>query len=464
MSGMLRMMAPLLAGAFYGLGCGSSGQSASDGGRSDSTARDSASSDGGGHADVRGDGGAGEDVAAHYPASHAPAPQAVNSGGPVLAAPNIVPIFFGGDPLQPEIEAFLAALATSSYWPAVTSEYSVGPLTIAPSIVVSDPSPTTISNPEISVWLAAYLDGTHAAWPPITLDNIYMVFYPESTVITDPSVGTSCTDFGGYHYAGAEPRSSGPPDGGVTHVEGGSMDASADTGPPADAGTTPFVYAVIPRCATFAGHKGIDAVTATVSHESVEASSDPLGSSVPAYAGVDSAHIVWDLSPGGEIADLCAYEAQSFQRLVGTYLVQRIWSNAAAKASQDPCVPALTGTTYYNATPDLTENVIITYEGGHFPTVGVLVPIGQTKTIDIQLFSTAPTAEWSVSIEDVSFAYGGPKLVDFDPSFFSGRNGDVVPVKVTPVALGPEGGTEFIMYSYVDAATYTNYWFGFVEN
>jgi hypothetical protein len=378
---------------------------------------------------------------AGYPAPHATAPQVESFGGPVLAAPNVVPVFFGNDPLQSQIEQFLTKLAGSSYWPAVTSEYGAGALTVAPSIVVTDALPSSIKDPQIEAWLAGYLDGTHAAWPAINANNIYMVFYQSGTSISYDIGGqteTSCAYFGGYHNEGAE----------------GSLDA----------GGAPFVYAVIPRCSNFAGYTGTDAVTLAVSHETVEATTDPLPISDPAYATVDQDHLVWDFQPLSEIGDMCAYEPQSFQRLVGSFIVQRIWSNKSAAAGADPCVPPLGGV-YFNAAPDLTNDVILTSDGQGYTTLGVQIPVGQTKTIDFRLFSTGPTADWTIFAEDTSAAYGGPPLLQFTPSQANGNNGDVIGLQVTAVAAGPLGGSEFLVYAYRSAdESYINYWFGFVQN
>ena len=95
-----------------------------------------------------------------------------------------------------------------------------------------------------------------------------------------------------------------------------------------------------PSCSTCVASR-TDYAPSSLSHELVEASTDPLVQTNAAYLGVDLNHLVWDITPGGGIADLCAFEPQSFQRLVGTFMVQRIWSNAAAAAGQDPCTPGL---------------------------------------------------------------------------------------------------------------------------
>ncbi len=388
------------------------------------------------------DGADAERADAGYPAAHADPPQVQSYGGPVMTAPNVVPIFFANDPEQTQVEQFLTALAASPYWAATTAEYGVGPLTVSPSIVVTDPLPTMTTDDAIQTWLAAYLDGTHAAWPAIAMNNIYMVFYQEATTVTatfgGSSVDTSCVNFGGYHEEGAQ----------------GDLDAAG----------VPFVYAVIPRCTSFAGLTGIDGTTGTMSHEIAEAATDPLVNTNAAFDTTDENHIVWDLSPLPEVGDMCAFEPQSFQRLVGNFMVQRIWSNTAALAGGDPCVPVLT-TPYFNVSPILTDSVTLTLDGQAYPTLGIQIPVGQTKMVSFQFFSSAPAAAWTAIPEDTSAAFNGPQLLSFSPSQFSGSNGDVVQVAVTAVAAGPVGGAELLVQSYRPGVNTTiNYWFGFVQN
>ena len=61
------------------------------------------------------------------PPSPAP-PQVVDNGGPTVASPTVVPVFFGSDTLQGSLETFLQALSTSAYWTATTKEYGIGAL------------------------------------------------------------------------------------------------------------------------------------------------------------------------------------------------------------------------------------------------------------------------------------------------------------------------------------------------
>ena len=46
------------------------------------------------------------------------------------------------------------------------------------------------------------------------------------------------------------------------------------------------------------------------------------------------------------LADLCEDEALSYQRLIGTYLTARFWSNPSAMAGHDPCAPAIAEETF----------------------------------------------------------------------------------------------------------------------
>ena len=370
-------------------------------------------------------------VDAGFPGPHPDVPQVENYGGPVLDAPNVVPIFFANDAKQSKVEDFLKQLASSTFWTDSTKEYGVGPLSVDKSIVVSDTPPASITVSEIESWLAGYLDGSHPEWPAIAQNNVYTVFYPASTTISDPNFGTSCQSFGGYHY----------------EAKG--------------AGGKSIVYAVMPRCSSLGQIQGDDALTAGLSHELIEASTDPL-MSFPAWSYVDVDHMVWNLMPLGEVGDMCAYEPQSYQRLVGTYMVQRPWSNASALAGHDPCVPTLSDP-YFNAAPVLKDSITMDYYGQSIVTKGVKVPMGKSVTVDVQLFSDAPTSDWTVQAVDETYGTGAPAQLTFSWDDQSGNNGDVRHLTITRVANGSHAGTEFLIFAQRGFTT-ANIWFGFAGN
>jgi len=369
---------------------------------------------------------------AGFPGPHPAPPQVQNYGGPVLTTPTVIPIFFPSDSYQSQLETFLGQVAASTFWASATLEYGAGPLTIGTSIVVTDTPPGTPTVSEIEAWLVSYLDGTHSEFPPVALNNIYVIFYPTSTTITDPSLGTSCVDFGGYH-----------------------SEAKSTT-------NQSIVYAVLPRCPSFGTLTGLDALTGPVSHELIEASTDPLGSN-PAWVVVDTDHMVWNIRPLGEIGDMCAYEPQSYQRLVDSFVVQRPWSNASALAGHDPCVPVLTQP-YFASAPVLTDSVMLDYYGQEIATKGVQVPLNQSKTIDVQLFSDGPVANWTVQAVDANYGTANPAELTFSWDASSGNNGDTLHLTITRIANGNMyQGTEFFVYAQRNSSDY-NMWFGFAGN
>jgi hypothetical protein len=271
-------------------------------------------------------------------------------------------------------------------------------------------------------------------------NNIYLVFYPQGTTITTPE-GTSCVTFSGYHSEGSQAPTAG--------ADGGS-DTAADAGV---AGGPSFVYAVIPRCPIVSTLTGIDAVTAVISHELVEAATDPLLLTNPAYGFVDRDHVPWALgrgpSQGGELGDICHSEsaARIHQRLVGDFMVDRMWSNQAAELNQDPCVPAGPDP-YIGAAPDFAETVrLYTSATTFYFTTGQKIAVGQTATVDVRLFSTQATADWYVEAVEVLSSPGAPRTLQFAWDKSSGHNGDVLKLMITRTANGALQGTEIVIFS-----------------
>jgi hypothetical protein len=384
-------------------------------------------------------------VAAWEPAAHASLPQVQTFGGPVLTAPKVIPVFFANDPLQSQIEQFLAELVGSAYWTATTSEYGVGALQVAPSIVVSDAVPSAITDAQIQSFLAGYLDGTHPQWPAIAANHVYVVFYPQATTITKGQ-DISCQDIGGYHNQSGQGQSGEGVDGGS--APDGADEGGTDAGPDGASGAPgpSFVYGVIARCPTFNGLTGIDHVTGATSHELIESATDPSRTYF-AFSLVDFDHLAWNYNgsdvSGSELADICASsEAEIYQRMVGNFVVQRSWSNQAAEANQDPCVPPIPAA-YFNSAPDLDDTFFtpdpVDPTAVLFPTTGVSVPLGQSRTITLHLFSTEKTPDWYVGEAEYHGADAGPSLsFAFDKP--SGNNGDVIHLTLTRTATGPLPG------------------------
>ena len=254
-------------------------------------------------------------------------------------------------------------------------------------------------------------------------------------------VSTGCVDFGGYHSA----------------IQ---LDAAHNN--------AVVAYAVVPRCANFDGFKGIDAVTAAASHEIAEAATDPF---LDAYISTDNAHRYWStILGGGEVGDMCAQNLGSFVKFPELpYLVQRIWSNKAAVAGTDPCTPVPTGEVYFNTIPDSPDTLQLAgraADGGTSttPTKGVQIAVGASKTIELDLFSTAPTtAAWTVQAfdeYDLQLATAQQLKFTFDKT--SGQNGDKIHMTIQVIAAGRRNTEPFLLISTLNGTQTQNLWVGVV--
>jgi len=293
-------------------------------------------------------------------AEHPAPPQMVKMTGTVLAAPKVVPIFFANDSAtQTKIEAFATAMVGSSYWSAMGTEYGVGALSVGATIVTSDTPPT--SDTALVTWLQGHFNGQNG-WPSSPdPQTIYSVFLPAGVVL-QTQFGNSCEAFGAYH------------------------DEASQTG-----SNKPIVYALMPRCDGGSPDATFDELTMSTSHEWIEAATDPNVESTPAYGDVDPDHYVWAYVPGAEVGDMCEYVDAAYQRLVGNYMVQRAWSNAAATAGHDPCVPAMGP--YRGVAPVLPDSQSLpnVYGNGNVMTKGIQIAAGSQKTIEIDLYADEPT-------------------------------------------------------------------------
>jgi hypothetical protein len=281
-----------------------------------------------------------------YPAPHPPLPLLTNlQGGPVLTTPKVYLVYYPGYPYITDLQTFATNMTTATYWGASTVQYGVGALTVGGAIELTGQTPpSTISQAEIGAWVATEL--TSGAFGTPDPEGIYTLLYPSTTTITQPNpilatLGTlaSCVAFGGYHDDVA-----------VAFTDGGTA--------------TNFAYAVIPTCDT-----SVNDLTSVISHEWVEASTDPFVTASPtgayslfggpdsAFFTVDADHAIWALLGGGEAGDLCEPEGNDAYVTpadVG-YTVQRTWSNLLAKGSHDPCQPDPANTPFFAGAPVLTE-------------------------------------------------------------------------------------------------------------
>jgi hypothetical protein len=369
----------------------------------------------------RPDGSAGDAGGGTYPAPHPAYAQLKSLGGSTLHTPKVRAVYFPGEPLKTQMDALLGGIGLSTYWEATTSEYSVGPLSAGPSIARTDSPPASTTSVDIETWLGSQLDGTHAGWGTADPSTIYLLYYPGSTLVLLGS-RRSCKDLGGYH--------------------------SEFT-----AGTQQIPYAVVSECGTLAD------ATQTTAHELVEAVTDPFPATKPAWMTLDQNHVTWSMLWGGEAGDLC-FPSSALPTL-GAYPVVSTWSNASLAGGGPPCVPDDGPEPYFNSAPVIGDSCFPTVDQTYVKSPCMRVPVGQTKTIEVDLFSMGPTsAPWSVRTQALPQLDGTPPPnLGFSWDATKGSNGDVLHLSVTANAAG---GGLFAIFSRLGKQQY--FWYVYVDN
>jgi hypothetical protein len=384
-------------------------------------------------------------VDAGFAASHAALPEVVTQSGAILVAPQLVPVFFTNDDATtpPKVLQFLNKLVAAQYWDATLHEYGVGHGTVEPAVNAG--VATAIDDADLGDWLAAKIDA-HVL-PTPNANTLYLLHYPKDVAVTEGG-GTACQDWDAYH----------------SEFEYGAAAQNV-------------AYAVIPRCP--AGTSGLDTemdvLTTSESHEIVEAATDPYPDYDPAFTQADDAHLFWDdVNSGSEIADMCQYDKQAYANFADLgFLVQRSWSNEAAQANGDPCVPALPGEVFFNAVPVLSESLSYSYGGQHVHVPGITIPVGQSKTVTLDLYSDRETAPWTILAQDYGAWSCTMGAVDpqcattmtFAYSATKGRNGDHIQLTITPTARGSTGANgrnDYFIVTSTNAAGEQHFSVGYV--
>jgi hypothetical protein len=410
-----------------------------------------------------------------YPGPFPAPPQVQKQGGPVLANPTLVPMFFSNDndPTAPvaDITAFFQALGETNYWRTL-EEYGVGaPAAVVP-VMLGQAAPASLDDSTATSALKVLLEGFIAngtgGTPAPGTDTLYVLVFPTGTTITRDG-STACTGLYGYHD-----------------------EAALSDG-------TSVPYAVLPRCpGSSQGFPGdLPLLTGVASHEIAEGSTDPFVRTAPAWLEVDDTHLYFaEANFGAEIADMCENDPEAFYVFGDLgFFVQRIWSNSAALAGLDPCVPAFQGETFFNSAPLLDGTTSFPYDGTNATAAAVDIPMGQSGTVSIELYSDGPTTPWTVTVEDyacLASSASGPLLsftlapgpggatcgpVTNPPSSCvtetcTGSNGDTVQATITVLGQGGSAnqqvsGTELFLVESSQGSgdnTVAHLWWGLVGN
>jgi len=291
-----------------------------------------------------------------------------------LSPMRLVVIVAAGDPMQNDLFAFADAAITSDWYKTVTAEYGVLPPT-APAVHLTGAPLPTVTPALTSDAVAAYVNATLAATtnaPTPDGKTLYLVYLPPGVSLEN---NVLCKGPGAAAY----------------HLPFG------------DGGDG---FAVVQRC-QIGFETQLQQLTVVGSHEIAEAATDTGAgwrvaippSTVPVW--MSDPWLEYEDNRVTENGDLCI----DTRILEGGYYYQRAFSNAAAAAGGDPCVPSL-GLPYYAATTDKAW-----YSG---------IP-GETMRILVSGWSTAPMDDWVVRarVQEVSrvgaawsAAQGAPALND----------------------------------------------------
>ncbi len=291
---------------------------------------------------------AGADAGPFATAAHAPFPQATDAGGPVLTAVQLVTVTFPGYAETSHVQGFGAWIAGSDWIATIGRDYGIGPGSQVAEAVLPAAAPAALSDGNIQQLLQANI--ASSVLPAPTANTLYVLYVPASTAATSFAGGPDCGAVmdhivGGYHW-------------------------EAKT-----AGGTAFPYAEIASCD---GQAEAD-LDLTASHEIAEGLTDPFPSSNPSW-GLTDPKSPWSYD-NVELGDLCVLQAIA----ENGYTLSRIWSNSAAAAGTDPCVPRpANALPYFNAS--ITPSAVAT------------AAAATTLTYQLTGWSLGPVPDWGLSM------------------------------------------------------------------
>lgn len=419
--------------------CGSSSNGSSPGG-----------GDGGSDAAAPETGGEGS-ASGTYPAFTVDAPQIKKNQGTVIANPVVVTVTWPGDSNASTWEAMGDTIGASSFWSATTAEYGVSAATsgAANHVRMTQPLPASMSYYDVQKYVIATLtpvvsdagappadagagDGgaPNPAWPKPTTDasgrsqTIYALYI--GSIVTDPGSGLDFCKEGGLGYH--------------DDVVVGGIDVP---------------YSVTLECPSTS--LSTQEIEETAVHELVEAATNPYPASTKTvgYVGFDADHLAWDLYTGfnDELADACQNWQDSYYQESGSfpYWAQRSWSNKAATAGHDPCVPspggAYHGMTLFPANETSVQVDLSSIGMAKTTTKGFKAALSQPVTFQVGFFSDAATGPWTIGSDFPATTQlftttggtlgNGKGTVSIDKT--SGQNGDQANVTVTITAKGDAG-------------------------
>jgi hypothetical protein len=357
-----------------------------------------------------------------YPAFKPDIGVLANHGGAVLVNAKIVTIVWTADPNYKTYEAIGDGIGATNFWKTAVGEYGVKAATNGGHVEITTPPPASFddssSNDEIDAFIVKGVSGAPGnGWPVADAQTLYMLYLPESVALLNAGQD-DCDNNSGYHTettAGAN-----------QHV----------------------VYGVVAAKCSDPTMSVIDSATETAVHEIAEAATDPHTDSDTGWIGFDPPHYAWELfqQRQDENGDACEFYDDAYYKDTELgYAAQRLWSNAAAIAGKNPCVPA-PSEPYFNVTTLSQDTVTTTGTTGLMHTArGFQIKPGATKTFDIGFFSDVPTADWQVdAVEGNGFSTPSMQHLTASVDKPKGNNGATATVTVN-VTSAPSKGNQLLV-------------------
>jgi hypothetical protein len=361
-------------------------------------------------------------VSTTYPAFTPDVAQLVNQGGRVLTNPVVVSVTWNDDPNVTTLESVGDNLGASTFWKAVVGEYGVGPSTsgasnhvhlTTPLVLPTDPNADPVG-PIVQLISNALANPAASGWPAPTDQTIYLVY---------------------LHGANADK---------VCQQGAGGLHDSVKVG------NKDIPFAISAACSDGPGGKfdALQSATISASHELAEAAVDPFPSTAPAWVGLKSDELAWELLQMGqdENGDMCEF----YDDVYGTsgapqlsFMVQRTWSNASAAAGHAPCVPAPKDPNFNVAPLVAKDPLVADFAQDMIPldpsSKGFQISVGQTRKIPLGFYTDAATAPFTIEAfeADPFSQQGDPFSPTMSPSLSvsldktSGQNGEKAYLDVT---------------------------------
>ena len=312
-------------------------------------------------------------------APHTPLPLIAGHDEKVIAHPQLVTITFPGYAYTQKVQAFGDFIGNSKWLKTVGTEYGVGAATHVAKVVWPAAAVDQTTDQGLRTLLGTGItSGTLPAPPTGTSSLVYIVYWP-SNVVLDASgqgAGVLC-QHGSFHSAGG------------LFTAGYHDSFTAPNGTRVD-------YAVVGDCS-----ESIDAITTSASRELIGTFTNPFEFENSGWLlDVRSADPWFMDTSSGEVGYMCERELAVRE---SSWALHRSWSNAAALASTQPCLPSPEGTVYYNVSAS--------------PATTVRVGAGTTVVYTLTGWSSQAVSQWQLAVqrpEGSDFS-----LADLAPSFGS---------------------------------------------